>query len=158
MNNYIIVAADGHWKTKGAYVKKLGNLDYDLAIVNKAVIDYLVHGIPVEKTINECNSLKEFQMIKKISAKYQAIYHGDDKLNEKCVRCFASTRYEDMSLTKLHQNGKSSKIEGTPKHCHLVNGSVNGEEIPTWLDRKWYIKTAQERIDDFIGGMDAFDF
>ena len=158
VNNYIIVAADGHWKTKGAYVKKLGNLDYDLAIVNKAVIDYLVHGIPVEKTINESNSLKEFQMIKKISAKYQAIYHGDDKLNEKCVRCFASTRYEDMSLTKVHQNGKSSKIEGTPKHCHLVNGSVNGEEIPTWLDRKWYIKTAQERIDDFIGGMDAFDF
>ena len=61
VNNYIIVAEDGHYKSKGAYVKKLNSLDYDLPIVNKAITDYFIKNIPVEKTILECNDLKQFQ-------------------------------------------------------------------------------------------------
>ena len=76
VNNYVIVDFEGHYKSKGAYVKKLGALDYDLPIVNKALIDFIVNDVPVEKTISNCNELKEFQQIKKISAKYDCILHG----------------------------------------------------------------------------------
>src|SRR5690606_29334060 len=45
VNNYVIVDFEGNYKSKGAYVKKLDNLDYDLPIVNKAIVDYLLKGI-----------------------------------------------------------------------------------------------------------------
>lgn len=152
VNNYIIVAPDGHWKSKGAYVKKLGNLDYDLYIVNKAVSECLVNDIPVERTITECDSLKEFQLVKKVGAKYSAIYHGDTPLAEKCVRCFASKNEKDGGLRKLHKvTGRFAKIEGTPLHSRLVNGDINGVSIPDWLDRNWYIEMAQKRVNDFKG-------
>ena len=54
VNNYIIVDSNGKYKSKGAYVKKLNNLDYDLPIINKALVEYMVHDVPIEKTINEC--------------------------------------------------------------------------------------------------------
>lgn len=70
VNNYVIVMANGKVKTKGAYVKKLSPLDYDLPILNKAVNDYFIKGIRPEETINSCTSLKDFQKICKVSSKY----------------------------------------------------------------------------------------
>jgi len=48
VNNYVIVSEDGKVKSKGAFVKELNNLDNNLPIVNRAVKNYLVKGIPVE--------------------------------------------------------------------------------------------------------------
>ena len=152
VNNYIIVDADGHWKSKGAYVKKLNRLDYDLPIVNKAIVDRLVKGIPIEKTIYGCNDLKEFQQVKKISNKYRYIIHGNRRLNEKCVRCFASKNWNDGGLWKLHATtGKRAKIESTPEHCFLWNGDVNGVQCPHNLDKEWYVNLARSRLKDKFG-------
>ena len=99
-----------------------------------------------------CDSLKEFQLVKKVGAKYSAIYHGDTPLAEKCVRCFASKDEKDGGLRKLRKVTKRfAKIEGTPLHSRLVNGDVNGMSIPDWLDRNWYIEMAQKRVNDFKG-------
>jgi DNA polymerase len=149
VNNYIIVDPDGNYKSKGAWVKKLNNLDYDLAIVNKALVDFMVKGIPVEVTISKCDSLKEFQQVKKISNKYDCIIHGGKKLHEKTVRCFASNT-NDGGLSKVHgQTKRTAKMEGTPEHCRLVNGNINGEKCPDWLDKSWYIDLARKRLQDF---------
>ena len=150
VNNYVIVDIDGKYKSKGAYVKKLSALDYDLPIVNKALIEYMVHGVPVEKTISKCKELKEFQMVKKISNKYEWIEHGNKKLNEKTVRCFASLNKSDGGLRKLHsESGRYEKIEGTPEHCFLYNDDVNHSIVPPQLDLNWYIETAKKRLTDF---------
>ena len=150
VNNYVIVDPDGKYKSKGAYVKKLGNLDYDLPIVNKALIDFIVMGIPVEVTISRCNDLKEFQQVKKISRKYEAIYHGEERLKEKCVRCYASRDNRDGGLTKIHgETKRPAKVEGTPEHVFLWNGSVNGVQCPRKLDKQWYIETAKARLNGF---------
>lgn len=152
VNNYIIVAPDGHWKSKGAYVKRLGSLDYDLAIVNRAVSECLVNGTPVEKTIASCNVLKDFQLVKKVGAKYTAIYHGEEFIPEKCVRCFASKDERDGGLFKIHkETGRKVKVEGTPIRSKLVNGDINGMSVPDWLDRNWYINMARKRVNDFLG-------
>lgn len=160
VNNYIIIP-DGElynekgkprWKSKGAYVKKQGNLDYDLSVVNSAVVWFFLRGVPVEKTINECDTLRDFQLVKKISSKYTAIYHGEGFLNEKCVRCFASKDEMDGGLFKIHrETGRKAKIEGTPVHSRLVNGNINGASVPDWLDRGWYIDMARKRVRDFLG-------
>jgi len=151
VNNYVLVDSDGRWKSKGAYVKKLSNLDYDLAVVNRAVREFLINGTSIEKTISECNELKDFQMVKKISYKYEAIYHGEERLSERCIRCFA-TKEVSGGLTKLHRTtGRMAKIEGTPERAMLVNGEIRGMDVPGWLDRDWYIEMAKKRANDFRG-------
>lgn len=152
VNNYVIVDAEGKYKSKGAYVKKLSNLDYDLAVVNEAIVNYLVKNHTIEKTILECKELKKFQLVKRVSKKYKTVLHGDRVLNEKCVRCFASQRKEDGGLFKIHATrGNIAKIEGTPERAFIVNGDINGMEIPPHLDKGWYIDLARERVRGFIG-------
>jgi len=152
VNNYVIVDAAGHFKSKGAYVKKLSVLDYDLPIVNKAVVEFMLNSIPVETTIIRCNDLKEFQQVKKISSKYKCILYGRAPLNEKCVRVFASKDPCDLGLTKVHaETGKRAKLEGTPEHCFIVNGDVNELKCSDYkdLNKLWYIELARKRLYDF---------
>lgn len=174
VNNYVFKFANGKLERKGAYVKELSALDYDLPIVNKALVDCMISGIPVEQTISNCNDLKEFQMIKKISSKYRCLLHGGfweqykqinpetgrmktfkrftgnkKKLNEQCVRVFASTDMNDGGLWKEHTNGRIAKVEGTPEHCFIFNDEVNGAGCPAKLDKQWYINTARSRLKDF---------
>jgi len=150
VNNYVIVDAEGKHKSKGAYVKKLNDLDYDLAIVNKALIDFMTKNVPVEVTISKCDSLRDFQQVKKISSKYKYIMHGDKILNEQTVRCFASKREKDGGLKKLHaKTGRLAKMENTPEHCFLINESVNGYDCPPDLNKRWYIDLAKKRLKDF---------
>ena len=158
VNNYLILPhgklydENGKplWKSKGAYVKKLSNLDYDLPIVNKAMIEYMVHGTPVEQTIEQCNELKEFQLVSKISSKYICILHGEQPVNEKCVRLFASKDDTDLGVKKIHATtGKAAKLQNSPEHCFIFNDAVNGVAVPAKLDKQWYVNLADRRLKDF---------
>lgn len=150
VNNYIIVDAKGKYKSKGAYVKELSNLDYDLPIINKALVDYMVQGIPIEQTINTCNELKEFQLVSKISSKYTHILHGNKIIKEKCIRIFASKNDGDEGVKKVHATtGKPAKISNSPEHCFIYNDDVNGVKVPSKLDKNWYITLAIKRLKDF---------
>lgn len=158
VNNYLILPHgdlyDGEgkprWKSKGGYVKKLSNLDYDLPIVNKAMIEYMVHGTSVEHTVEQCDDLKEFQLVSKISSKYTCILHGDIPVNENCVRLFASLNPEDLGVKKVHaKTGKAAKLQNSPEHCFIFNDEVNGVAVPKKLDKQWYVNMAYRRLKDF---------
>ena len=153
VNNYIIVAEDGHYKSKGACVKKLNELDNNLPIVNKAVVDYFIKGTPVEETILNCKDLKQFQQVVKVSNKYLYALYGDEILKEKCLRVFASIDEEDKGVFKLKAVGKNpEKIAGTPIHCFINNEDINSNNrISRKLDKQWYIDLANKRINDFKG-------
>lgn len=151
VNNYLIVDREtGAVKTKGAYVKKLSRLDYDLPIVNKAITEFMIHETPIEKTILGCDELLEFQQVKKISAKYQHILYGDEILKERCVRCFASKRKTDKGLYKVHiDKNKPDKLEGTPERAFIYNDSVIDVKVPSYLDKEWYIDLTRKRLKDY---------
>lgn len=150
VNNYIIVDAEGKYKSKGAYVKKLNPLDYDLPILNQALVQYMVHDIPIEQTINSCNRLIDFQLVTKISSKFAYIQHGEEILKEKTIRVFASKDKRDQGVTKLSiRTGKPVKISNSPLHCFINNGDVTELPVPDKLDRKWYIQFAYKRLHDF---------
>lgn len=150
VNNYIIVDSKGKYKSKGAYVKQLSNLDYDLPIVNKALVEYMVNSVPVDKTILECDELKEFQQVKKISSKYTHILHGEKIVKERCIRIFASTLPTDAGVQKIHaETGRPAKIENSPESCFIFNDEVNGVQVPNKLDKQWYITLANKRLKDF---------
>lgn len=174
VNNYVFRFSNGKLERKGDYLKERSALDYDLPIVTKAVVDAIVNKIPVEQTIRNCNDLKEFQMVKKISSKYESLIYGGywetykgvnpktgrlktfkrfignpQRLNEKCVRVFASKDTNDGGLWKVHKRGNQAKVEGTPEHCFIFNDSVNGVKVPEKLDKQWYIDLALKRLSKF---------
>ncbi|MCI5628920.1 MAG: hypothetical protein MR346_04720 [Clostridium sp.] len=153
VNNYIVVKKGGKIKSKGAYVKELNNLDYDLPIVNQALMDYFIKDVPVEDTINNCNALIQFQMVVKASSKYKYALHGDEIINEKISRVFASRSKRDGGIFKLkNDKNKPDKMAGTPLHAFIENGDIKNSKIPRKLDKQWYIDVANKRIKDFIGG------
>ena len=161
---------EGGYDRKGAYLKELNDLDYDLPIINKALFEYLMHDRPVEDTINGTDDLKEFQKVVKISSKFEAAVHNNVLMKNKTYRVFASKRITDTALYKTktmmfkentQQNKmfdrqiktftKEDKFGNTPDHCFIVNSNVNGVKISEYpyLDRQWYIEEAKHRLAQF---------
>lgn len=149
VNNYLIVQ-EGKTKYKGAYLKELSKLDYDLPIVNRALVQYFIKGTPVEETILGCKDLIEFQKVVKVSYKYLYAMHGEKRLNEKVLRVFAST-HNEPGVFKVKEGERVEKIGGTPESCYIVNENIINKRIGKRLDRQWYINLAKKRIQDFLG-------
>lgn len=149
VNNYITVDFDGKCKSKGAYVKKLNDLDYDLPIINTALKEYLVKGTHPAKTINDCNSLREFQKIVKVSTAYKYAMHNNEILREKTFRVFASGKISDGTLYKCKENKNPEKFANTPDKAFICNDDVRDKECPKYLNKMWYIDLAIKRLEDF---------
>ena len=152
VNNYLWIDENGGIERKGAYVKKLNDLDYDLAIVNKAMVNYMAYGVPVKKTINECNSLRDFQKVVKVSNKYICGMHNGQKLNDKTFRVFASRDRSDTPIYKVKlKNGRETpeKFANTPEHCFIQNGDINNHRVSGKVDRDWYIRLAKDRLKQY---------
>lgn len=153
VNNYLFKFANSDkLERKGAYVMELSELNYDLPIVNKAIIQFLVNNIPIETTINDCDDLKEFQRIVKISSNYLLGWHNGEYLNDRTFRIYASNDFSDTYIGKLKYKGATvEKFADTPQHCFIWNESVNDVKVPKKLDKKWYINLAKTRLRDKFG-------
>lgn len=150
VNNYVFRFTSGKLERKGAYVMELDDLNYDLPIVNKAIVDYLMSGIYPEETINNCNVLKDFQKIIKISSNYKLGWHNGNYLNDKTFRVFASKNKSDSYIGKCRDVGETiEKFANTPEHCFIYNDNVNGLKVDESLDKRWYINLAEKRLNDF---------
>ena len=175
VNNYLWIGVDGSVERIGAYLKELSPIDYDLPILNKALVDYMVHKTPVEQTINNCNDLIMFQKIVKLSGKYDWVEHecgsGQiirttrhrngtttdfwsypdlEKYSYKSYRVFASNRTTDGRLLKRKAvKPKGEKFGNTPDHSFIYNDSVVGVNVVPELDRQWYIDLAKKRLKQF---------
>ena len=184
VNNYIVVpegelyTEEGkpRWKAKGAYVKKLSDIDYDLPIVNFALNNYFVKGISVEDTINECDDLRDFQKVVKLTRAYdnalknctfskqKILNEATGKMNtkvmwdengevlkDKTFRVFASTREEDGGIFKKKNGKNPEKWANTPEKCFIDNDEVLGKKCPEYLDKQYYIDMAYTRINQYLG-------
>lgn len=150
VNNYVAVMYNGKYKTKGAYVKSLTELDYDLPIVNKAMVEYMVNNAPIEETISKCNILKDFQKIVKISSNYLCGWHNGKFLTDKTFRVFASKSHQDTYIGKVKEIGATiEKFANTPENCLIINEDINEMHLPIMLDKQWYVDLAKERLSQF---------
>ena len=150
VNNYLLVDLDNEVKAKGAYVKELNSLDYDLPIINKALRNYMIDKTPVEETILSCNDLYEFQKVTKISSKYDYALWGSKKLKERVIRSFASTNKNHGDLRKKHsETGSYEKLSLTSEHNFIDNGDIRNIKVPEFLDKNYYINLAKKRLEDF---------
>ena len=154
VNNYLLISPDGKTKVKGKYTKSLSKVDFDLPIINKALVNYMTKSIPVEKTINECDDLIMFQKIVKLTGKYWAVWHNGEYTFDKCHRVFASKNTGDTYIGKCKREGATiEKFGDTPDRCFLDNEDVKNKKVPKDLDKQWYIDMAYHRLKQYgIGG------
>ena len=170
VNNYIIISEDGHYKSKGAYLKKLSPIDNDLPIINTALIEYFVHQTPIEDTINQSNKLIDFQKVVKLTSLYKGVVYGEgvtetidgksrvtvkngEHLREKVHRVFASNNPHAKALYKTKtEKGEPvyEKIAYTPDHCFINNDNILDAPVPDELDRQYYINMATDRLNQFL--------
>ena len=152
VNNYLLIGADGKIKTKGAYTKALSSLDNDLPIVNKALVDYMIKKIPIEKTIFNCDDLIMFQKVVKLTGKYWRSWHNGKYMSEKCHRVFASTNDNDTYIGKCKSKDATiEKFANTPEHCFIENGNIKDKKVPKNLDKNWYIDLTYKRLRQYGG-------
>lgn len=179
VNNYFLIDREtGAVKAKGAYVKKLSDLDYDLPIVNRAIVEYFTTGAPPEKTIGACDSLRDFQKVVKVSSKYRyALYSpttttekirdekgrlktvirfsGGEVQTDKTFRVFASKDRSRGGIYKVSgkvvkgREKNPEKFANTPDHCFIINDDVSTMPIPDELDRQYYIDLVWKRLKDY---------
>ena len=155
VNNYIAVRADGSYHCKGAYVKELNDLDYDLPIVNEAVKQYLLRGTSVEITVNNCRDFRMFQKIVKLSSKYKWVEHESKgkkvRYDNKCYRVFASNNPKDGRILKCDGVRNPAKFGNTPDNCFIVNDDIGQAETSRFpqLNKQWYVDLAKKRLEDF---------
>ena len=158
VNNYIVVPSGPlydengkpRWKSKGSYVKKQNPLDYDLPIVNKAMIEFMINNVPIEKTIGECDDLIMFQKIVKLSGKFKFAIHNNKILNEKCFRVFASNDSSDSYIGKQKDvNRTIEQFANTPEHCYIDNEDVKNKKVDSRLNKDWYIDMTKKRLKQF---------
>ena len=158
VNNYLITPYDGKlydekgkekFKRKGAYLKQLNELDYDLPIINEALVNFMLYGKPIEQTVSECDNLIEFQKAVKLTGKYDFVMHNGKRYDWKCYRVFASKDSHDGIIYKCKYDGKKDKMGNTPEQCFICNDDIKGVKCPEKLDKQWYINLAKERIKKF---------
>lgn len=128
------------------------NINNNAVVVARAIRDYFVDGTPPEKTIEDCTSILDFQVIAKVGGKYSGVYHmvGDQEIPvQKVNRVYATTDRSYGTLYKTHAvTGNPAKVAGLPTHCVVDNNNQLPIEV---VDRKWYLKLAQKYINDFLG-------
>lgn len=150
VNNYVFRFTNGKLEKKGAYVKELNELDYDLPIVNECIVKYLTENILPEDTVNSCNELKKFQKIVKVNGNYVVGWHNGEYLTDRTYRVFASRSRKDTYIGRCKAVGATvEKFANTPDSCFIWNEDVNGVECVDKLDKQWYIDLAEKRIEDF---------
>lgn len=158
VNNLLIIKTNGEVKTVGGYlnygvsVKGAWAINNNMVIVKKALIEYFVHGTPVEDTINGCNDIFQFQIIAKAGMKYREAYHlvdGEQVPVQKVNRVYATAdeRYGKLFKVKA-ENDSTAKIEMLPEHCIIDNDNKLSIDD---VDKTFYIEMAKKRINDFLG-------
>ena len=175
VNNYIGILTSGKMKTKGGFVSLYNGGSFKSnseVIIDKAVVDYLVKGIPVEQTIRSATNIFDFQRIEKTGGKYEGSYHyvnGERKPIQNVNRIYAvkekalgqivkgkwitEKRRKDKSTGKMiatpvdPPKWQESTISDCPPHAGVDNENKLTLQD---LDLSYYIDRAKSRVDKYI--------
>lgn len=154
VNNYVLTPfkiyndkGEPQYKTKGSYVKKLSSLDYDLPIVNKAMIEYMVNNTSIETTINSCDELKMFQKIVKVSGKYShgCIGFGSSEPPKKIC-----AKYENGWCLKKNTNCPYKQMSRA-KCYEAAHVKVNTKPAIPLNDKTFRVFASKDENDGYIG-------
>ena len=164
VNNYL-AEEGGKIKACGDYVKrwqgdavtsendiKARLINNDLTIVQIALVERLLHDVPVEKTITDCQNPFYFQQIAKFGPSYASAFHdvdGERVPVQKVNRVYATTDPRFGTVKKVKPTGEAQRIANLPDHCIIDNENrITIDQI----DKQFYIDLANTRVDQYLNG------
>ena len=167
VNNYLAIKDTGEVKEKGIFTKTIAkkfnnstdplNRGWDKPIVSKALFEFFVNGIPIDKTINESTDIYNFCIAKKIDDKFTNEFHhltlGEhckDKL-QKSVRYYVSKHLHSGKLFKIDYNTGDMEDYEVGRTVMIFNNYVKHEDMKDYfIDYGYYINCTQKIINEII--------
>ena len=121
-----------------------------LTILSEAILKELLFGIPVEKTINDCNDIFRFQMISHLGSTYEKCVqesdNGDIEL-QRNNRVYAG-KVPRGTIIKVKPDGRRDSLANCPPNPVVDNAN---ELTINDINKEWYIEIAKQRVNDFKG-------
>ena len=156
VNNYAMMFENGKIEAKGRFAKFNGGnfMQNSLSIIDRALVNYYIYGIPVHQTVIETyksNDLAPFQIVCKMGSTYNGMYYeygdeGDTDLIEtqKVNRVFATNDKRYWGIYK-RKGDSYQKIANTSEH-----NIIHNEDISTFdkskLDLNYYIALCTKNL------------
>lgn len=170
VNNYLAVTSDGKVKFKGA-IGLTNGLKVSKAIVSNAFINYVVSGKDYKEFINECNELRQFQMITKTGWTFDDTVvrdmDGNETKAQKVNRVFAiKDSYKAVEIFKVKRGsiieeegttivGDDSYTKGLPNapEYYAIDNEAIGEGWITIddIDKEYYINQVEDLLVMWFG-------
>lgn len=146
VNNYIAVTESGYVVTKGGDVNKYAEPKYfannDIRITHIALVDYLIHGKPIQDTLRENLDKPElFQYILRAGRTYQGVVTAQesDRLLETRVNRVFAKKTGGIEILKKRQDGGLVKFADAPERMLLWNEDVSDlKNFRDVVDLQWY--------------------
>ena len=165
VNNYLAVTSDGKVKFKGA-IGLTNGLKVSKAIVSNAFINYVVGGKDYKEFINECDELRQFQMITKTGWTFDDTVvrdvYGNERKAQKVNRTFAikdpnkaveifkvkrGAVVEEEGTTIIGDDSYTKGLPNAPEYYAIDNEAI-GEGWITIddIDKEYYINQVEDLL------------
>ena len=150
INSYIALLSNGKIKTKGAFIQEIDlKKGYKHPIVPKAVNEYFLHDVPVEKTVRECTNIMEFCISQKSGSDFQmqlSTIKGIQNLQKN------NRFYISKGGGRLQKQRKSNKqIIGlfVGQNVTILNNYDKTIPFEKYnVNTEWYVREAKSFIED----------
>ena len=169
VNSYIAVQPNGKVKIKGA-IGLTGGMKVSKAIVSNAFINYLVAGKDYKEFINECNELRQFQIITKTGWTFDRTVVRDSEGNEtegqKVNRVFAvkdpskavelfkikEGKVLDSEIDEFKDNLSYTKgLPNAPEYYAISNDAIGEGITIDEIDKQYYIDQVEDTLELWFG-------
>ena len=146
VNDYFGVVNKNKIEKKGMFITE-NILGKGLAptIIPKAVIAYFTQGIPLEKTIRECNDIYEFLIAQRVDKKFKVEYnnHYIQRIN----RYYASIKGYWLYKVKEEKGELSYSNMLTKSGIRILN-KIDNTNIPDDINFAYYISEARKIVNE----------
>lgn len=149
VNNYVAIYEDGP-KAKGAYSEENIKKDAVHQIVYKAIRDYLYDNTPLEKTIHECDDVRQFISCKAATggADWTCPQTGKTTILGKVVRWYYS-RKNGAPIMKIKPNATGNRVKvATTDYAVPLMELPKDNKIPKDLDKRYYVLLSINALGD----------
>jgi hypothetical protein len=133
-------------ETKGMFIDypQLGK-GLDCLIIPKALIKYFADGIPVEKTIEECNDIHDFISYQKIGKQFAVDIGTKQNINH--INRFYYSTNGDFLIKRDKDTGKQIKVNSN-FGVTLLNVIPKDYKLPDNINYQYYIGQCKKIIND----------
>lgn len=154
VNNYMVIKSDGSLKLKGTYSDDDGARTRAFAnIANKAVINKVLHDIPIEETVNNGTDIRDYIMYHKFSNQYDPTHVVDratkkEKSFHRVIRYYLATDESNYVIAKNNNTGSWIRKEYSDD-IHVVADLPT--KLPSNIDYNRYMEIAYDKLEDLTG-------